>query len=219
MSYQMTHLEVAYKLLDKYQWINAQPDFLLGAIAPDAVHFHEEYTYKLKEQSHLWNCGPRWGITLDLDQWKRNVLDFWDKHKTDYNKDYIAGYCVHILTDWLNDIKIWSPFRNQNMKGENVDEIYSIYGQEAYRGDQWLFHHSNCSEKIMCMLTESKAYSIDGCIPQEDVERQKKHILSEQYKVKDNYDISGHRYCTEQVITSFIDECVEALEDIMFNIY
>ena len=65
MSYQMTHLEVAYRLLDKYKWIEVRPDFLLGAIAPDAVHFHEEYYTKLKEQSHLWDCGPRWGITLD----------------------------------------------------------------------------------------------------------------------------------------------------------
>ena len=60
-------------------------------------------------QSHLWDCGPRWGITLDSGKWKRNVLDFWNMHKTDPNRDYIAGYCVHILTDWLNDIKIWSP--------------------------------------------------------------------------------------------------------------
>lgn len=46
MSYQMTHLEVAYKLLDKYKWVDVPPDFLLGAIAPDAVQFHEGYTPK-----------------------------------------------------------------------------------------------------------------------------------------------------------------------------
>ena len=45
MSYQMTHLEVAYKLIDQYKWIDVQPDFLLGAIAPDAVHFHEAYSF------------------------------------------------------------------------------------------------------------------------------------------------------------------------------
>ena len=36
MSYQMTHLEVAYQLLDEYKWIDVQSDFLLGAIAPGA---------------------------------------------------------------------------------------------------------------------------------------------------------------------------------------
>ena len=215
MSYQMTHLEIAYRLLDKYKWIKVRPDFLLGAIAPDAVHFHEEYHVELKEQSHLWDCGPRWGVTLDSDKWKRNVLDFWNMHKTDPNRDYIAGYCVHILTDWLNDIKIWFPFRNENMQDEDVDAIYHIYGKEAYRGDQWLFHESNNSEKIMSLLAESRAYSIVNCVLQKDVETQKKHILSEQYKNKGNYDISGHRYCTEAVTISFIDECVEELKDIL----
>lgn len=215
MSYQMTHLEVAYRLLDKYKWIEARPDFLLGSIAPDAVHFYEEYHRNLKEQSHLWDCGPRWGITLDSDKWKRNVLDFWNMHKTDSNRDYIAGYCVHILTDWLNDIKIWSPFRNENMQDEDVDAIYQIYGQEAYKGDQWLFHKSNNSEKIISLLAESRVYSIENCVLQKDVETQKKYILSEQYKNKGDYDISGHRYCTETVITSFIDECVEILKNIL----
>ena len=152
MSYQMTHLEIAYRLLDKYKWIKVRPDFLLGAIAPDAVHFHEEYHVEWKEQSHLWDCGPRWGITLDSDKWKRNVLDFWDTHKTDPNRDYIAGYCLHILTD---------------------------------------------------------------CVLQKDVETQKRHMLSKQYKNMGNCDISGHRYCTEAVTISFIDECVEELKDIL----
>lgn len=215
MSYQMTHLEVAYRLLDQYEWIKTEPDFLLGAIAPDAVHFHEKYYLELKEQSHLWDCGPRWGITLDSDKWKRNVLDFWNIHKTDPNRDYIAGYCVHILTDWLNDIKIWSPFRNENMQNGDVDAIYQIYGQEARRGDQWLYNESDNCEKIMSLLAESRAYAIENCVLQKDVEVQKRHILSEQYRDKGDCDISGHRYCTEDVTVSFIDECVELLKDML----
>lgn len=215
MSYQMTHLEIAYRLLEKYNWIEERPDFLLGAIAPDAVHFHEEYSYKLKEQSHLWDCGPRWGITLDSDRWERNVLNFWEKHKDDSNREYIAGYCVHILTDWMNDIRIWKPFRVENVKGENVDEVYQIYSREAYRSDQWLYHESDNSEKIMSILTEGRAYSIENRICRKDVEMQKRHILSEQYKNTDDYDISGQRYCTEDVITMFIDECEERLSDML----
>lgn len=110
MSYAMVHLEVAYRLLDKYEWVSKYGDFLLGAVAPDAVHFHENYSVQLKEHSHLWNCGPRWGITIDSDKWKRNVLKFWEEHREDYNRDFIAGYCVHILTDWLNDMKMISGY-------------------------------------------------------------------------------------------------------------
>ena len=41
MAYSMIHLEVAYRLLNKWDWIKNPGDFLVGAIAPDAVHFCE----------------------------------------------------------------------------------------------------------------------------------------------------------------------------------
>lgn len=134
MSYQMIHLEIAYRLLDKCIEVERRGDFLMGAIAPDAVHFHKKYEVRLKERSHLWNCGPKWGITIDSGKWKENVLEFWKKHKEDDNRDFIAGYCVHILT--------------------------------------------------------------------------------EQYKDKENYEISEYQYCSKEVILTFIDECVEMFLDI-----
>lgn len=215
MAYQMIHLEVAYRLLEKYDWITKQGDFLMGAIAPDAVHFHDTYEVWLKEHSHLWDCGPKWGITLDSEKWKRNVLEFWKTHKEDDNREFLAGYCVHILTDWMNDIKIWSPFRNANMKDGNVEEIYHIYGREAIGSDQWLYQNSNHTEKIMELLSESQTYSIAGCVEKQDVERQKKHMLTEQYKDIESVDIKEYRYCTKEVILAFITECVETLSDLL----
>lgn len=214
MSYTMIHLEVAYKLLNKCQQVSNKGDFMLGAIAPDAVHFNENYSSKLKERSHIWDCGPKWGITLDSDKWKKNVCTFWKEHKDDDNRDFIAGYCVHILTDWLNDIKIWSPFRNENMRGDNVQEIYHIYGQEAYGSDQWLYQHSVDNGAIMKLLSEGTAYTIPERIAKEDIECQKKYILFEQYKEKGDYDINNYRYCKKEVLLAFIDECVDAISEI-----
>ena len=43
MSYPMVHLKVAYGLLARHGggWIERPGDFLLGSVAPDAVHFHD----------------------------------------------------------------------------------------------------------------------------------------------------------------------------------
>ncbi|MBQ6993167.1 MAG: hypothetical protein IJN64_01565 [Lachnospiraceae bacterium] len=215
MAYQMIHLEIAYRLLEKFTWIVKREDFLLGAIAPDAVHFHDKYEVCLKEQSHLWNCGPKWGITLESEKWEKNVLAFWGEHKKDDNKDFIAGYCVHILTDWLNDIRIWSPFRNANIKGDKVEEIYHMYQKEAIGSDQWLYQNSSNTEKIMELLSQSKAHSITGCIEKDDIERQKKHILTEQYKDIESQDINGYCYCSKEIIMSFIEECVEKISEMI----
>lgn len=213
MSYQMIHLEIAYRLLDKYKRIERPGDFLLGSIAPDAVHFHNPYHVSLKEQSHIWNCGPKWGITLESDKWKRNVLDFWNQHKEDSNWDFIAGYCIHILTDWMNDLRIWSPFRNANIVNDNVEDIYNIYGKEAYGSDQWLYGSSPNSKEIMKYLSEGNAYTIAGLIEKDDVERQKHHILFKQYQCTKEYDIWNYKYCTKYVISAFVAECVELFEE------
>ena len=66
MSYPMVHLKVAYGLLLRYGdgWIERPGDFLLGSVAPDAVHFHDRYDVSLKEKSHLWEFGPRGDISI-----------------------------------------------------------------------------------------------------------------------------------------------------------
>ncbi len=182
MAYTMVHLEVAYRLIGRYEWIENAGDFMAGSVAPNAVHFHDAYSVRLKERSHLWNCGPRWGITLAPDKWKENILTFWEEHKTSQDRDFLAGYCVHLLTDRLNDLRIWSPFRKENMVGEQVEEIYHIYGKEAYGSDQWLYHNCGNSREIFRLLSEGRICPVEGLITQEDMIRQKTYILSEQYK-------------------------------------
>ncbi len=216
MSYQMVHLEIAYRLLEHYEWLHNCGDFLLGAIAPDAVHFHKEYCVDLKEKSHLWNCGPKWGITIESDKWKRNVLEFWQLHQKDENRDFLAGYCIHILTDWLNDLRIWTPFRESNINGDNVEEIYHIYGQEAYGSDQWLYRNSLNSREIMKVLAGGQPCSIKGCVESADVEKQKSNILNKQYAGKENYDIDDYRYCTKEAILQFIDESVNLFREMLY---
>ncbi len=55
MSYPMVHLKIAYGLLvrDDGERIKRSGDFLLGSVAPDAVHFHDSYDVSLKERSHI----------------------------------------------------------------------------------------------------------------------------------------------------------------------
>lgn len=219
MAYSMVHLEIAYRLLDKFDWISNPGDFLLGALAPDAVHFQENYHYHLKERSHVWDCGPRWGITTDPDKWKRDILRFWEGNKNALNRDFIAGYCVHLLTDVMNGIIIWGPFQEANVKGTDVESAYHIYGKEAYESDQWLFQNSENSKEIMKLLEGAQVYGVDGCIEKEYVEQQKKFILTENYASEVPYDISRFQYCTEKVLRNFIEECVKMIgEELVLQI-
>ena len=213
MAYSIIHLEVAYRLLAKWDWIKNPGDFLVGAVAPDAVHFCENYQIQMKEKSHIWDCGPRWGITEDSNKWESNVMRFWEENKGADNRDFIAGYCVHILTDIQNDIKIWRPFRQMNTVGMTVEEVYYIYGKEARESDQWLYQTSLHSEHIMELLAGGRAYSIADCIGQGEINKLIQYMLTEEYAKKEIYDISGFQYCNDKVILGFIEECTEWLAE------
>ena len=213
MAYSMIHLEVAYRLLNKWDWIKNPGDFLVGAVAPDAVHFCENYQIRMKEKSHIWDCGPRWGITEDPDKWESDVMRFWEENKDADNKDFIAGYCVHILTDIHNALKIWKPFQEENIKGTNVEEAYHIYGKEAYESDQWLYQTSPHSKKIIELLASGSAYPIEDCIGKEEIEKKIQYMLREEYGKTEIYDIRGFRYCNDKVILGFIEECTDWLAE------
>lgn len=212
MPYPMVHMEIAYRLLEKLDRIENRGDFMLGAIAPDSVHFRSSYHPRMKEASHLWDCGPEWGTTTDSPKWKRNILEFWRLHKEDENKDFLAGYCVHILTDWLNDLRIWSPFR-KSIGFKNVHDPNTQYRIEAYGSDQWLYHASGNTDEIWKLLEEGRGYTVAGCALEADIRRQQESILKEQFTKKTAPDVSGYRYCTDKVILDFIKECVEMIAE------
>lgn len=219
MSYPMVHLKVAYRLLarDDGGRIEKPGDFLLGSVAPDAVHFHDEYNVLLKERSHLWKFGPRWGITLDSEGWLEAVRKFWKEHQSVEHRDFMAGYCTHLLTDWENDRCIWTPFREKMMRGADLDEVYGQYAAEAYGIDQWLYQDDRESPEIWRLLEQGQVYGVEGCIREEDLARQKQSLLYEQFAGKEGIDVSGYRFCTKEIMERFVEMCVEKISREIFS--
>lgn len=213
MSYPMVHLKVAYGLLarDSAGQIERQGDFLLGAVAPDAVHFHDGYHVSLKEKSHVWEFGPRWGITVDSEGWLEAIRKFWKRNQRVENRDFMAGYCTHLLTDWENDRCIWTPFREKLMRGADLDEVYGQYAAEAHGIDQWLYQNDRESPEIWRLLEQGQVCGVEGCILKEDLTRQKQSLLYEQFTGKAAVDVSGYRFCTKEIMESFMEMCVERI--------
>lgn len=214
MSYPMVHLKVAYGLLARYAGgrVERPGDFLLGAVAPDAVHFHGDYDVSLKEKSHLWKFGPRWGVTLDSEGWLETIRRFWKENGNAENRDFMAGYCTHLLTDWENDRCIWTPFRERAMQGEAVDEVHREYAVEAYGIDQWLYQNGEESQEIWRLLEQGQVCGVNGCILKEDLARQKQSLLNEQFTGKAAVGVSGYRFCTKEVMEEFVERCVERIQ-------
>ena len=79
MAGQITHMAVAYNLMEPLSVDEAKEEFILGSVAPDSVHFAEDYLPKKIHSHQIENCGP-WGDTQDYDQWIVNIRAFWNKY-------------------------------------------------------------------------------------------------------------------------------------------
>lgn len=205
MAYQMIHMEIAYKALMHMPQISNAAEFILGSVAPDSVHMNPDYHIGRKVRSHLFEGCGKWGDTQDYQRWRRNIHSFcvttvgMESACTDFG----IGICVHCLTDYWNDIRIWRKFQSENVPPMDNDEFRKAYYPEARGIDLWLYQNSKHTGEIRKMLSEALAMDVEGLIDREDVERQRNYLLDTQYDA-DLADISGYRYLSADIIDDFI---------------
>jgi hypothetical protein len=117
MSFPITHLRVAYDVAKKLHLNEIQTaEFLIGAIAPDGVHYRpslhgaaKQVIGPAKKISHLCPVSDEpWGLVTDNDGWLQAIKAFLLEHE----KSVIAaGFATHAFTDLHNNRTIWSRFR------------------------------------------------------------------------------------------------------------
>ena len=66
------HLNVSKKIAEKYPKYDT-PNFYIGTIAPDAVNLNG-----FAEKNIRWAAHKR---AKNLDEWKQNIIEFYNKEK------------------------------------------------------------------------------------------------------------------------------------------
>lgn len=214
MAFQMIHMEVAYRLLERISQIENPEEFILGSVAPDSVHMNPNYNINMKMKSHMFEGCGTWSDTQDYQLWKRNITSFYEMiaGKGPVYRDFCTGICVHCLTDYWNDIKIWRKLQRKNIPPMNIDEFKKAYYPEAQGIDLWLYQNSKNTKLIRKMLLEALAMDVEGIINKKDVERQRNHLLNTQYDVE-IVDISKYHYLSANAIGDFIEFTVNDIAE------
>lgn len=216
MSYQMIHMEVAYRLLEQIPLIENAAEFILGSVAPDCVHMNPDYNVNIKIKSHMFEGCGKWSDTQDYRRWNNNIRSnfyaiFAEQERTDY-RDFVLGLCVHCLTDYWNDIKIWKRLQNEYIPPMKLEEFKEAYYREARGIDIWLYQNSRNTETIRAILSRAKAFEVEGLVRKEYLEKQRDHLLNVQYDV-DTVDISKYHFLSASVIEVFIDAVVNEIAE------
>lgn len=214
MAFPMAHLWIAYNILSSTDKINKPSDFMLGALAPDSVHYRDNYDSSMKRTSHLCIGDEKWGEVTNNAEWTEHVLEFLDENKDKDIASFAYGYCCHILTDIQNNIKIWIPFRSVNTY--TFDKWgTSDYHEEARRVDQALYSLCKDRTEIWKLLEQSEGYDISGIVQASDTNAIRDSILKQQYQKPETADLSNHRFTTVQGMLDFIANESEYVKEVL----
>ena len=151
MAQPMMHLLIADKIYTKI-FIQSYGDFLLGSIAPDAVHVKENYTREIKDISH-YRFDSRSHISY--------FDTFINEYHTSENKDFVVGYLVHLLSDmiWYHSIRV--PFKKEFLKAPSQNmSMNEAYYADCEQIEQLMFWEKNAS-CIIETINRSRAYSLE----------------------------------------------------------
>lgn len=216
MAFQMIHMEIAYRLLEQIPQIENAAEFILGSVAPDSVHMNPQFEIGMKVQSHMFEGCGEWSDTQDYVRWRRNIEDglhkFDNKEKGTAYRDFTFGLCVHCLTDYWNDIKIWRKLQKEYIPPMELAEFREAYYPEARGIDFWLHQNGRNTKSIMEMLDKAVAFDIKGLVNKDDIEKLKHHLLNIQYNV-DAVDISKYRFLSADFLEDFINFNVKDIEE------
>ena len=180
MAFPLTHLFVALNMVDEHG-IEGSADFLLGSIAPDAVHYRKSFKGagmaeigRAKKHTHLCPISDEaWGSVTDNEGWLGCVKVFLEK------KTYFRmGYATHVLTDIYNNQTMWSDFRT-NHPLEAKKGYKSVYYDDLRHIDFLLANNSDAIKRICEKLTRADAIGIDGLVSSDEVEAIKQSMICE----------------------------------------
>lgn len=216
MPFAMTHLSIAYNILSNTPQIKKPCDFMLGAIAPDSVHFAKNYNSDMKKKSHLCVGDEKWGRTTDNQQWLKSVLDFLDKNKNAENADFIYGYCSHILADIQNNIKVWTPFLLEN-KEDMENGLGSIYHKESCEMDYELYLRNPQQKTIFKILEDAAGFDISNVVSKDEINKMKHNILNNQYVNIKSVDVSLNKYVTLPCMEEFISVESQYIRNLLYS--
>ncbi len=193
MPYTILHLEIADRILNTINLDRSQ--FLIGSIAPDAIHMRKNASLDEKRAIHMY--GPR-----DISVRFQNLMNFYQKYEGQINHSYLFGWLSHLQADflmlyWLNwHFKLrYNPEMSNNIREQLYRTENSFLESAIYHGDPDKF------DGILNSITDSEITEIPGILTKNEIALWISDIRTRSYE-KSNLDNS---YFTMSRTKQFFD--------------
>lgn len=122
-------------------------DFYLGLLAPDTPNLEG---FAPKEER--WEAHQR---RADYKEWREALYNFYEQEKNHYSKDFIDGYCIHILTDIVYDDFFYLKVRDVIEETYSREESHTIM-----RNDMEKYYFAGIEEIKKVLESSNNSYDI-----------------------------------------------------------
>ncbi|MCB0112801.1 MAG: hypothetical protein KDD84_01870 [Caldilineaceae bacterium] len=160
----MVHFAVA---IDLYAALNQEisPEFLLGSIAPDAIHLRDGWTQADKVITHF-------GLPYDYPDWAK--IEPILARAVDAPSPFAAltaGYVAHVLTDqlWIDTVAI--PNRDRIPAELSQDERRALYYRETDQIDFNTYRQAPWRPLVWDRLAAAQTADIDPLLTAHEIDR------------------------------------------------
>lgn len=191
------HELVGYKFAKAHREFDKN-NFYLGVMVPDSVN---AYGFASKEER--WKAHKR---DVSLDIWTENIVKYYKENSSKYERYYLMGYLIHVLTDIMCD-KIYQEeiYPELLNKGYNRETAYSYY-EDAIKK----FENSNINEQWWNYCKES--FTSADKIPINNINEK---MIDDWIKYTIN-KYEQRQYENEGFITNvFLNKVIEYIEKIL----
>ena len=199
----MVHLAVAMRLCSS-RGIAPSPAFLLGSIAPDAIHMRDAIQSEDKHFVHLRKARNR----EDLRR-IHGVLKSYRSQGPEM-KDFAEGYVVHILTDLAWTSTVYETFCSSLPEGMTPEEQRALYYQESDQIDFNLYATAPWRSEAWELLHIACPINFDTLLTAEEIRGWQQRVLRWFDEIKEEPKIRP-RYITDAMVQQFIAGAVQRI--------
>lgn len=214
MSYTMTHIYIAENVAQHINGITDFSTYIVGSIAPDAVHARDDYNPTYKEKSHLFAEGLRWGRIENMSQvnaWEQSIAGYYNTHKETIDLNFLLGYTVHLYSDVYSSMNFYAPIVIS--AGGNVEKIKPQFLKENFGYNYYLYLEYSRNKDLRAILDAGKAMTLTGIIEKEDIEKRIRLLFLQEFSERDISDIDSYTMCSHGAMKKLIDGSTELVLD------
>lgn len=208
MPWPMVHFSIAEQLWNQ----NPSPEFLLGSIAPDAIHMREGSTRQDKGRTHLCDDYGTMPSLTDFDNFYRQYVRS-DDHS--FNQ-FMLGYVSHIFTDLRWTETVWKDYveKANEQCAQQHETLKDRYNKEVCQIEYHLCKSENWTDRVLTSLLQAKAYSVPSLLQEIEVKQYGEHVVRN-LRDTSNEPRIALCYITDQIVAEFIERTVDELKGLV----